>query len=109
MKDSSVAEEVLHVGVFVIVVAVVVIAGWNEPLRYLLMKPDQIAAEEAALFPPAPDRDPISSWRPGGTALDRAPYFIDPETKDLIYSDNIDPRKMGSQTETDRRTNLRRR
>lgn len=98
MKESSIVGEVLHVGIFVIVAAVVVLAGWNEPLRYLFLKPDQIAQEEHTMFAAPVDQrwNPQSSLR--GTALDRAPYKTLRDGT-IQYSNDFDSREMGTRTE----------
>ncbi len=107
MNDTSVVQEVLHAGVFLIIGAVVTLAGWNEPLRYLFMNQQQIIAEEKAMFasPGAPSESKFS-WRPGGTALDRGPWKLDVDNRTLIYTENVDAREMGSRTEAGHRRNL---
>lgn len=107
MNDTSVTQQVLHTGLFLIVGASVVLAGWNEPLRYLFMKPEQIATEEHAIFAPSddPQRPFASSLR--GTALDRAPWRSLPDGT-IIYSNDFDTRKMGPRTESERKENINR-
>jgi hypothetical protein len=104
MKESSVAGEVLHVGVFLIVAAVVLLAGWNEPLRYLFMSAAQIAHEERLQFVPPAAEKPVASGLKG-SALDRAPYRT---LKDgtIEYSLDFDSRKPGTRTETEGKDNL---
>lgn len=108
---------------FVAVMVAIVILGWNEPLSYRFMSPTEVREARAQRMnydgaggsrpvvnlrndgqiyyaPPAAPAAPApsASWRPRGTALDRAPY----ETVhgDIIYSENYDKNKMGARTET---------
>jgi hypothetical protein len=104
MKDTSVVGEVLHIGVVAIAAAMVLVAGWNEPLRYLLMSQAEVIKEEETMFPvrEAPQAPRTSGLK--GTALDRAPYTTG-KGGVIEYSSNFDNQQMGPRTETDRREN----
>lgn len=104
MKDTSITQEVLHVGILLIIGASVVIAGWNEPLRYLFMSPQQISAEELAMFP-EPDESARRTTGLKGTALDRAPYRT-LQDGTIEWSNDFDSRKPGPRTETERKENM---
>ncbi len=108
---------------FVAVMVAIVFLGWNEPLSYRFMSPSEVSEAKAQRMnydgasasrqvvnlrndgqvnyaPPAAPVAPApsASWRPMGTALDRAPY--DSLHGDILYSENYDKNKMGSRTET---------
>lgn len=102
MEERNLTQELVHFGIFIILAAVIFVSGWNEPLRYLFMKPNEVMAEESALFPKEPARRPASGWKPDGTSLDRAPYRTNSDG--LEYTNNFDSRSMGTRTETDRRS-----
>jgi hypothetical protein len=95
-------ESLLRVLILMAVVVAVVFSGWNEPLRYRFLSPDQIAAEEQAIRPFLARESP-HQWRPAGTSLDRAPYEV--QRGVVYYSDKFDPKRMGSSTETPWRPN----
>jgi hypothetical protein len=89
--------------VWLLAIVFVVQMGWDEPLRYRTMTPQEIASEEKGLEPPPPSpRSSMSDWRPMGSALDRAPYRR-MGNGGIIYSRNVDPNYMGPVTETQRR------
>jgi hypothetical protein len=107
MKETNLTAEILHAGVFLIVGAVVLLSGWNEPLRYLFMSQEEIVKEERALFvETTPENRPALEWRPGGTALDRGPYKLNEDKRTIEYTDNIDFRQMGTPSEAAGRSNL---
>jgi hypothetical protein len=81
----------------------IVVTGWNQPLRYQFMSKSDIEQENAP--PPPPPRVQMSNWQPIGTALDRAPYTR--RNDGVHYTRNIDSMKMGTSTETSSRPNLR--
>jgi hypothetical protein len=102
MSETSVTQELLHIGAVVIVAAIILLAGWNEPLRYLVMTQAEISKEEDAMFrgreiPRAPRTSALK-----GTALDRAPYRTGTGGS-IEYTSNFDNRQMGTRTESDRR------
>ncbi len=101
MEERNLIKELLHFGGFIILATVIFVSGWNEPLRYLFMKPNEVMAEESALFPKEVARRSSSGWSPGGTSLDRAPYRTN--SSGLEYTNNFDSRNMGTRSETDRR------
>lgn len=103
MNETSFTQELLHFGLFVIFAAVILASGWNEPLRYLFMKKDEIMTEERALFPDRPANRSSNEWNAAGTSLDRAPYKTNNDG--LEYTNNFDGRQMGTRSETDRRAN----
>jgi hypothetical protein len=106
MGDKSIVGEVLHGGAFLLAATSVVLAGWNEPLRYVFMKPEEIITEEQAMLAQNTDSNASpGEWRPGGTSLDRAPYRrIDGE---LRYSKDFDYSQLGTYTESKGRKNTR--
>lgn len=94
------------------VVSGVVYTGWNEPLHYRFMAPQELAAARGVQFetgapqgkaPPnmqaLPGAD-SANWRPAGTALDRAPY--EKIKGQIYYSDNYDHYNTGTATEADK-------
>jgi hypothetical protein len=98
--------QILQTILYLFVCAAVILVGWEQPLRYRFISSEQIAEIEAppnsqsvVSHPPQP-----KSWRPMGTALDRAPYTTD--NRGVIYTENIDFREMGTRSEQERRTNL---
>ena len=103
MEERNLTRELVHFGIFIILAAVIFVSGWNEPLRYLFMKPNEVMTEESALFPKEPpqQRSPYG-WSPGGTSLDRSPYRTNNDG--LEYTNNFDSRSMGTRSETDRRS-----
>ena len=82
--------------------------GWNEPLRYRFLSPEELAQERGltqsrrSSAPPNMRDLPASaaaSWRPAGTSLDRAAYDVKNGT--ISYSKTYDPRQVGTPTEAD--------
>ena len=105
MEEKNLTVELAHIGIFIVLAGIIVLSGWNEPLRYLFMRPDEIHAEESALFPPRPPRSSPSGWSPAGTSLDRGPYR--PNNDGLEYTGNFDSRNMGTRSEVERRKNTK--
>jgi hypothetical protein len=85
---------------YLIIVVAIVAVGWNEPLRFRFMSKAAIYEEEAALVPTPPPRirQPVATWQPIGTALDRAPYRS--ENGKIVWSENYDRKELGSVTES---------
>jgi len=91
------------------VISGVVYTGWNEPLHYRFMSPQDLATARGVQYqtgapqgkaPPNMQSLPgaeASNWRPMGTALDRAPY--EKKGGSIIYSENYDHFNTGTQTE----------
>ena len=100
MEETLLAKTV-HLLVFLALCAAIIVIGWHEPLHYRFMSPEQIAEIEVSKEPPPKPWQSVA--RPGGTALDRAPYEV--QKGKLKYSESYDPRKLGAPTETDRRGN----
>jgi len=83
--------------------------GWNEPLRYRFLSPEELAQERGLTQGPQRGSAPpnmrdlpaaaSASWRPAGTSLDRAAYDV--KNGSITYSANYDPRHVGTPTETD--------
>ena len=82
---------------YLLILAGIVYAGWNEPIRYRFIGRAKIAEEEAALFP-APVAQEKPEWRPFGTSLDRAPYQV--RDGKLKYSKGYDRKELGVSTES---------
>lgn len=99
--------------VFLVLCAAVIVVGWNEPLSHRFISEQQIAEQEnpapvepaatPRLAPPNP-----TTWKSqlSGTALDRRPYRY--YNGALRYSTSVDPNRLGTATETDRRNGLER-
>jgi hypothetical protein len=87
------------------IAVMIVITGWDEPLRYRTMNQTDISAEErAAAATPLAVRMPVEQWHPLGTALDRGAYKRSPTG--IIYNEKSDdPFKMGTSTEVQMRPN----
>ena len=86
--EESLAAKIIHAVIFIGVCTVILSIGWNEPLRYRFMSPDEIAEAEGRteeVAPPAPKQ-----WEPMGTTLDRAQG--ERNGGSIIYSKNPDPR-----------------
>lgn len=76
-------------------------------MRYRFMSPLDIATEERAMFPPPtppPTRLMGQNWHPGGTALDRAPYWKERDGT-ITYSKDWDYQQNGVPTEAPLRPN----
>lgn len=117
--EETLLGKLLHALVFLLICAAIIAIGWNEPLRYRFMSPQQIADAEFEAHPPPPPPPstpgPVDfeNWRSTsglrgtalrGAALDRAPW--DKKKNQVEYHPgNLDSKGMGPPTETDRRTN----
>ncbi len=91
-------ESLVRVLILGAVLAAVILAGWDEPLRYRALDRGQIAQEEQALAPKVEPRRTIENWQPAGTSLDRAPYRV--RNGMVRYSRNFDPKQTGTGSET---------
>src|SRR4051812_27126188 len=63
--------------VWAFICILLIMTGWDQPLRYKILNPAEIAAYEHTLMPPAQPaavHEPVAKWHPTGGALDRAPY-----------------------------------
>ena len=69
--EESFPAKIVHAVIFIAVCTVILSVGWNEPLRYRFMSPDQIAEAEGRTKEPAPPTP--KRWEPMRTALDRVP------------------------------------
>lgn len=72
--EESFFAKVIHAAIFIAICAGIVFLGWNEPLRYRFLSPQEIHAIENPPAPPAPA--PTPSWtdrRFQGSALDAPP------------------------------------
>jgi len=102
------ASQLLQAVVYFAVCAALILVGWEQPLRYRFLSPEQIVEIER---PADRNEQPVAGalpkshqWRPRGTSLDRAPY----ETKNdgVEFSESIDSRQMGTRSEQEARANL---
>ena len=96
--EETVGAKIVHALAFLAICAWIVYVGWYEPLRYRFLGAEEIAAEARAA---APMEETSSEWKPQGTALDRAPYRI--RRGEVSYTRNLDPRRVGTATEAERR------
>ena len=106
-------EIVTNAVVFLALCAAVIAMGWNEPLSHRFISEQQIAEQEnpapvepaatPRLVPPNP-----TTWKSqlSGTSLDRRPYSY--YNGRVRYSTSVDPNRLGTATETDRRNGLER-
>ena len=79
------------------VIAGILFAGWNEPLRFRFLSSAELAQERNPNSKVAAPTQPVTSWRPAGSTLDRAPYDV--KHGQINFSQNYDPRKAGTVTE----------
>src|SRR3954468_17784597 len=94
--------------VWALVAVFIVQMGWDEPLSYRFKSPVQVAMDERLYAPPPPPqaRTDFQTWRPLGTALDRAGYKRAPNG-DIEYNANsMDAHHMGTSTETNAKPNI---
>ena len=96
--EETVGAKIVHALAFLAICASIIYLGWDEPLRYRFMSVEDIA-EDAR--PAAPVAESPPEWRSQGTALDRAPYRV--RRGEVSYTKNLDPRRVGTATETERR------
>ena len=96
--DETAGAKIVHALVFLAICASIIYVGWGEPLRYRFLSVEDIATEAREA---APVVEPPPEWKPQGTALDRAPYRI--RRGEVSYSRNVDPRRVGTATEAERR------
>lgn len=101
--EESFLGKVIHAIAFIAVCWVIITLGWKQPLSYRFMSPREIAEAEGRTEDAASVQEPIQ-YRPGGTALDRAPWTI--EKGRVKYSSKFDPKQSGVPTETDRKENM---
>jgi hypothetical protein len=91
--------------VYFSVCAVLILVGWEQPLRYRFLSPEQIAEIERPTGQSVAGAMPKSTqWRPMGTSLDRAPY--ETHNQGVIYTNNIDGLEMGTRSEQEAKANL---
>ena len=106
-------EIVTNAVVFLALCAAVIVVGWNEPLSHRFISEQQIAEQEnpAPVEPAATPRlapaNP-TTWKSqlSGTSLDRRPYSY--YNGRVRYSTSVDPNRLGTASETDRRNGLER-
>ena len=99
--------------VFLALCASVIVIGWNEPLSHRFISEQEIAERDNTgpvepsatprLVPPNP-----TTWKSqlSGTSLDRRPYSV--VNGRVRYSTSVDPNRLGTGSESDRRNGLER-
>lgn len=89
-----------------LVAVFIVQMGWDEPLSYRFKSPAQVTLDEQLYAPPPAPRADMTAWRPYGTALDRGGYKRSKDGGVEYNMNSVDPRGMGTTTETDHRLNV---
>lgn len=74
--EESFSSKVVHAVVFIAICAVILSLGWNEPLQFRFLSPQEIHAIENPATPaPAPTPTPWIAAERKGTRLDEAPRY----------------------------------
>ena len=68
--QESIAASLVRLLILLLILAAIIFAGWNEPLRNRFVSPQEIEAFNE----PPPARDADWMWEPGRTAVDRGAY-----------------------------------